>query len=89
MVPWSIRSKVQLNGIYLEIKVQQSLSSEDRTLEDSLTEGQLAANKSNIINITNKSVNFSSKTEIQVCIENIEILKCKPVSRSRQRRRHC
>jgi len=46
-------------------EVQQSLSSEDRTLEDSLTEGQLAANKSNIINITNKSVNFSSKTEIQ------------------------
>jgi len=48
--------------------VQQSLSSEDRTLEDSLTEDQLAANKSNIINITNtnKSVNFSHRTEIQV-----------------------
>ena len=59
--------------------MQQSLSSEDRTLEDSLREasgieGQLAANKSNIVNITNtnnsivgnKSVNFSRITEIQV-----------------------
>ena len=56
----------------LQLKVQQSLSSEDRTLEDSLLreangiEGQLAANKSNIINITNRSVNFSHRTEIQV-----------------------
>jgi len=62
-------------------EVQQSLSSEDRTLEDSLREtsgiegqGQLAFNKSNIVNITNtnnsvvgnKSVNFSRTTEIQV-----------------------
>ena len=46
--------------------MQRSLSSEDRTLEDSLTEGQLVANKSAIINITNKSVNFNSRTEIQV-----------------------
>ena len=61
--------------------MQQSLSSEDRTLEDSLREtsgiegqGQLAFNKSNIVNITNtnnsvvgnKSVNFSRTTEIQV-----------------------
>ena len=59
----------------LKIKVQQSLSSEDRTLEESGIEGQLAINKSNIINITNKSVNmgtlnksvnFSLRTEIQV-----------------------
>ena len=74
MVPWSIRSKVQLNGIYLEIKVQQSLSSEDRTLEDSLTEDQLAANKSNTtINITNtnKSVNFAHRTEIQVVEQHL------------------
>ena len=58
----------------LKIKVQQSLSSEDRTLEESGIEGQLAVNKS-IINITNKSVNmgtlnksvnFSLRTEIQV-----------------------
>ena len=55
--------------------MQQSLSSEDRTLEESGIEGQLALNKSNIINITNKSVNmgtlnksvnFSLRTEIQV-----------------------
>ena len=61
-----------MNGIYLEIKVQQSLSSEDRTLEDSLTEDQLAANKSNTtINITNKSVNFAHRTEIQVVEQHL------------------
>jgi len=48
-------------------EVQQSLSSEDRTLEDSLREASgIEGNKSNIINITNRSVNFSHRTEIQV-----------------------
>ena len=53
--------------------MQQSLSSEDATLENSLVRdksgfGDQIAPEKSIVNITNKSVIFSDRTEIQVAV---------------------
>ena len=53
--------------------MQQSLSSEDATLENSLLRdksgfGDQIAPEKSIVNITNKSVIFSDRTEIQVAV---------------------
>ena len=73
--------------------MQQSLSSEDATLENSLLRdksgfGDQIAPEKSIVNITNKSVIFSDRTEIQVAVDQEHLIIIASILPCRNHLRH-